>query len=71
MNKFEEHPTWQMLEKTKIELKVLLNDIAHSMEDIPLYMQEEVKMSVLKIRSEHNKIVQLQLKLESKLLANE
>lgn len=71
MSKFQEHPTWRMLEKTKVELKVLLNDIAHSMRDIPFYMQEEVTTSVLKIRSEHNKIVKLQLELENKLLANE
>lgn len=71
MSKFQEHPTWRMLEKTKNELKVLLNDITNSMRDIPFYMQSDVKMSLFKIQNEHNKIVQLQLELENKLLSNE
>lgn len=71
MSKFKDHPTWQMLEKTKLELKVLLNDISDSMQDIPLYTslstRREIEQCAYEIREQHNAIVKLQLDLENKL----
>ena len=67
---YQEHPSWIILEKTKVELKHLLNDIHRSMADIPLSMKREVQYSYNQIQDRHDIIVKLQLELEDKLCTN-
>ena len=71
MNEFTSNPTWQMLEKTKSTVKRILNDIESSMEDVHFSIFKEVKECYHRIQDEHNKLVQLQLNLENKILTNQ
>lgn len=54
--RYDKHPTWQMLEKSKQDFKTAINDIPSYH---PLYKTAQ---------QAHDAIVKLQLELESKLL---
>jgi hypothetical protein len=65
--KYNANPTWRMLEKGKIELSRLMTDIGNSMDRIPSFMRYEIEITLVSVQTQHNKLVKLQLELESKL----
>ena len=65
--RYQDHPTWRMLEESKMGVAALLGDIRKTIEPVPSFLRGELNLKYESIEKQHNKLVKLQLELESKL----
>ena len=65
--RYQDHPTWKMLEQGKKVLKHLMGDINITINQVPNFMREDYEVLYDQINVKHKKLVSLQLELENKI----
>ncbi len=65
--RYEEHPTWIVLENTKIMITEILVDLKRTKSALPFFLRGDVDDVLEKLVEKHRKVVNMQLNLEDKL----